>query len=267
VKNGGTNQILPVISLHSNRGGVGKTLIAINLALAYAKLGRSTCLLDLDFRAPSLSAILQLSPALWISDTINTNAGIWEALIDVSEKYHTQGRFLVGLTNPSLNSIRDIAIQGKQWDRQTLKFLLSIKKEAPKKDVEYIILDTSPGMLYSSVNAVACSDLMICVTTADPLDIEETQRVITDLYQAFDKPAYLFLNKVNPALHWLETDRNVLFEKITKQLTVEILAIIPCYCDLLNSRTKIFTTNPPVHPFSQAIYNIANKITKITKGQ
>ena len=48
-----------IITLHSNRGGVGKTFIAINLAMAYAKLGKKVCLIDFDFRAPRLSAIFQ----------------------------------------------------------------------------------------------------------------------------------------------------------------------------------------------------------------
>jgi septum site-determining protein MinD len=251
-----------VVSFHSNRGGVGKTLIATNLAMAYAKLGRTACLLDLDFRAPSLSAVLQLSPKLWINEALNTNVAIWEALIDASSKYGTKGRLLIGLTNPSLDSIRDMAGKDKQREIKTLKQLFSLKRELSEKGVEYLLFDTSPGILYSSVNAVACSDVVICVTTADILDIEETQRIIVDLYRAFEKPTYIFLNKVIPRLQWKETNRNAMLEKYSKLFTTPILSIVPCYCDLLNSRMRIYTLTTPNHPFSKAIYDAAHMLSE-----
>ena len=45
-----------IIAFHSYKGGTGKTLLSINLAATYAKNGKDVCLLDLDFRAPSLQA-------------------------------------------------------------------------------------------------------------------------------------------------------------------------------------------------------------------
>lgn len=42
----GDNIMTKVIAFHSNRGGVGKTLIATNLAFAYSKLGKDVCLVD-----------------------------------------------------------------------------------------------------------------------------------------------------------------------------------------------------------------------------
>jgi MinD-like ATPase involved in chromosome partitioning or flagellar assembly len=46
-----------IITVHSYKGGTGKTLFSVNLAISLAKRGRKVCLLDLDFRAPSLNAI------------------------------------------------------------------------------------------------------------------------------------------------------------------------------------------------------------------
>ena len=47
------------ISIHSSRGGTGKTLLATNLAVLYAQSGLNVALIDLDFRAPSLMASSQ----------------------------------------------------------------------------------------------------------------------------------------------------------------------------------------------------------------
>ncbi len=66
-----------VISLHSSRGGTGKTIIATNLAAIYAKRGLNIALLDLDFRAPVSELCFrresrnQSSIGLMISWTVN----------------------------------------------------------------------------------------------------------------------------------------------------------------------------------------------------
>lgn len=45
-----------IITLHSYKGGTGKTLLSVNLAMNFADKGKRVCLLDLDLRAPSLSS-------------------------------------------------------------------------------------------------------------------------------------------------------------------------------------------------------------------
>ena len=254
-----------VMAIHSNRGGVGKTLIAINLAMAYANLGRDVCLIDLDFRAPSLSTIFQLQrPNLWINDFLDGRGKIWDALVDVKPKYDADGRLQVGLADPSLDSIRNMTWKDKRWEMEALRKLISIKRELAEEDIKYVIFDTSPGMLIPSVNAVACSDVVVVVTTADILDVEGTQRVITELYEAFEKPTYVFMNKVMPVFQWKEEERNAILEKFTPKFNAPIMTIVPCYCDLLkSSRMTIYTLEMPEHPFSKAIYDTANKLSVI----
>lgn len=254
-----------LISIHSNRGGVGKTLIAINLAIAYANLGRSVCLIDLDFRAPSLSTIFQIQqPNLWINDFFDDNGTILDALIEVTHNYDIDGKLWVGLASPSLNYIRNMASKDKRWEMKMFRKLLSIKEELAKQNIEYVILDASPGILYSSVNAVACSDIPIIVTTADMVDTIETQRMITELYGAFEKSPYIFMNKFIPIFNWKETEKNTILKKYTTIFNAQILSIVPCYCELLNSSRKtIYTYEHPQHPFSKAIYDIANKLSAL----
>ena len=59
-----------ILAVHSYKGGTGKTLLAVNLASTFAKQGKKVCLFDLDFRAPSLFAILNTPTAeCWLNDT------------------------------------------------------------------------------------------------------------------------------------------------------------------------------------------------------
>ena len=45
------------ISIHSLRGGAGRTIVSTNLAFLMAKKGLNVALLDLDFKAPSLAGM------------------------------------------------------------------------------------------------------------------------------------------------------------------------------------------------------------------
>jgi septum site-determining protein MinD len=253
-----------MIAIHSNRGGVGKTVIAVNLAIAYASLGQNVCLLDLDFRAPSISKTLQMQyPKLWMNDFLDGRVDFGDVLVDVTSKYQTEGKLLVGLADTSLGSIRDMASKDKKWEMNALRKLLSIRKVLAEDGVDYVIFDTSPGMLYASVNAVACSDIVVIVTTADMIATQETQWVINELYTAFEKTAYVFVNKAIPTHQCNETERNRISESLMSLFSAPILSVVPCYCDLLSSRMMIYTRELPEHPFSKAIYDAAKTLSWI----
>lgn len=251
-----------VITIHSNRGGVGKTLVAVNLAMAYAKRGRNVCLIDLDFRAPSLSSVIQVDPNFWVNDFLDDHGKIWDALVDVSSKYGVKGKLFVGLADSSLEAIRNMAYKDKQWEMNAFRKLVSLKSELSSRNIEYIFLDTSPGMLYSSVNAIACSDMVVVVTTAEPSEAEATKRAIAELYKAFEKPTFVFMNKVMPIVQWKESEKKTISEKFSARFNAPVVAVVPCYCDVLNSsRTTIYTLEMPEHPFSKTIYDVADKLS------
>ena len=90
-----------IMALHSYKGGTGKTLLSVNLAAMYATKGENVCLLDLDFRAPSLHAIFKTNcTEYWVNDYLNGACEIEKVLIDFTRKYTRKGKFLVGLANP-----------------------------------------------------------------------------------------------------------------------------------------------------------------------
>jgi septum site-determining protein MinD len=66
-----------IIAVHSYKGGTGKTLFSVNLAATFAKAGKKVCVFDLDFRAPSLFAILKTPNAdFWLNDYLNNTCEI-----------------------------------------------------------------------------------------------------------------------------------------------------------------------------------------------
>lgn len=258
-----------VISVHSSRGGTGKTLIAVNLAAIYAREGKTVALLDMDFRAPSFSTVFKMGDyrlvEYWVNDFVNGRCSIDKVMIDLTEKYDIKGKLMVGLANPSIDAIREIMIKDRTREMEALKRLLSLKSTLLEDmQVDYAIYDTSPGVQYSALNAVVSSDVAVVVTTLDAVDMEGTQYMIQELYDSFEKKAAILVNKVPVELISSKEAREKLSNQIKATFKQPPIQMAPCYCDVLrSSRISIFALEKPEHPFSKVLCELAEKLERL----
>jgi septum site-determining protein MinD len=247
-----------IITVHSYKGGTGKTLLAVNLATILANRGKKVCLLDLDFSAPSLYAIFKIGKSeYWLNDYLNRACEIDKVLTDCSSYCLAKGKLFVGSANPSTEAIRDIASKDRKWEMDALGRLLSLKNSLFKKlNLDYLIFDTSPGLQYSSINAVISANIVLVVTTLDKSDMEGTQRMIPELYKLFEgKKTLIILNKVPPDFLPLEK-----LERKLELLQLPVAGVIPCSCDILEAEGEYFFAAKPNHVFTRTLQKIATKI-------
>jgi MinD-like ATPase involved in chromosome partitioning or flagellar assembly len=235
-----------IIAVHSYKGGTGKTLLSVNLAATFAKQGKKVCLFDLDFRAPSLFAILKINNAEnYLNDYLNNTSDINKILIDMSSRIPGKGKFFVGLANPST---------------EALGRLLHLRNALlTENQYDYLVFDTSPGLQYSSINAIVAADLVAVATTSDRSDVNGTQRMLKELYNLFEKKTGIVINKVLE--YNSKSKQEELQHRIKDIYQVPLLGIVPCFCDILRAEGNyIFPADKPDHPFSQLLIDMANKI-------
>jgi len=254
-----------IIAFHSYKGGTGKTLLSINLATTYAKHGKSVCLFDLDFRAPSLHAAFASDGVeCWLNEYLNGTCDIKRSLIDLSPQHGNGGKFYAGLANPTTEAIRDMSAKDRKWEMRALGRLLALKNSLLNDmHLDYLIFDTSPGLQYSSINAIVSADVVLVVTSLDSSDIKGTQRMTQELYDLFEKKTGILLNKVPAEIITSESQKKKFYEKMRSIHSLPILEIIPCFCDILRAGgTQIFAEEKPDHPFTKTLQKIATKIEK-----
>ncbi len=260
--------MVKMISIHSSRGGTGKSLISSNITAILASEGRNVALLDFDFRAPSLLTIFQAkhSAKNWINSYLDGKARLEEVMVDLTSRYKTNGKLYVGFANPSMEAMREIAMKDRKWQMKALKKVMSMKEElADKLGVDIVVADTSPGVQYSSVNAIVSSDISIIVSTLDTLDLEGVQMMIEDLYLPFEKKTYILVNKARPHMFVSDEGRTNLVKDISSKFSQPLIAIIPCYCDLLLAeRVSLFVLNHPDHPFTKTLKKVAEHLEELT---
>ena len=250
-----------IIAVHSYKGGTGKTLLSVNLAATFAKQGKNVCLFDPDFRAPSLFAILKVENAeCYLNDYLNGTCDINKVLIDLSSRIPGGGKFFVGLANPSTEAIRDMSAKDRKWEMRALGRLLSLRNALlTDKGFDYIIFDTSPGLQYSSINAIVTADLVVVATTGDRSDVDGTRRMLRELYNLFEKKTGLVINKVLDAAS--KTKRDEMDEKARTVYQVPMLGLVPCFCEILRAEGSfIFVRDKPDHPFTKILYEMTRKI-------
>lgn len=255
-----------IIAVHSYKGGTGKTLMSINLATALVQRGKKVCLLDLDFRAPSLYAALKADGSeYWLNDYLNGVCEIKRVLVDSTEKSGLNGgRLLLGLANPNTEAIRDMTAKDRKWEMRALGRLLALKNSLLNDlELDYIIFDTSPGLQYSSINAIVSADVVLVVTTQDASDVLGTRRMIQELYDLFDKKAALLLNKTLLKTTSAEKEMKEIAMQYEKTYNLPVMQVIPCFCDVLKAGgTFIFSKEKPDHPFTKILEEVVTKIEK-----
>ena len=253
-----------VIAVHSYKGGTGKTILSINLAAALVKHGKKVCLMDLDFRAPSLSTLLKVEKAdYWLNDYLNGICGIDKVLIDLTERIRDGGKLFVGLANPTTEAIRDISAKDRKWEMRALGRLLSLRNTLLNdKGFDYLVFDTSPGLQYSSINAIVSADLVIVASTLDKSDVEGTKRMLKELYDLFEKKTRIVTNKVLYGEN-IKSVKDVR-SQMEELYGVPILGVIPCFCDVSRAKgTLIFVEDKPDHPFTKIMDEMATELEKI----
>lgn len=254
-----------IIAVHSYKGGTGKTLLSVNLAATFVKLGKKVCLFDLDFRAPSLATLLKVEKAEhWLNDYLNGTCEIDKVLVDLSDRIHNGGKLFVGFANPTTEAIRDMTAKDRKWEMRALGRLLSLRTSLLNdKGFDYLIFDTSPGLQYSSINAIVGADIVLVATTFDRSDVDGTRRMLRELYDLFEKKTEIVLNKVLQDVV-SKSGKEAMQAKVKDLYMVPLLGVIPCFCDILKGEGNIiFAQEKPEHPFTRILEEIAGKIDKM----
>ena len=165
-----------IISVFSNKGGLGKTSLATNLALELSKITKeNVALIDLNFQTGDITTFLDLKPSFNISYMLENLDKINETfLLSTLEQYNRTSLYV--LADPPYFKQAD-TIQPKQITK-----LFNTLKET----FSYIIVDAEASFDGKNITALDNSDLILLVTVANLPALRNTQRCL----ELFDKLGY-----------------------------------------------------------------------------
>jgi MinD-like ATPase involved in chromosome partitioning or flagellar assembly len=266
------------IAFHSYKGGTGKTTLITNLAAYYAMSGLKVCLLDFDLYAPSLSMYFRKQPSVCINDLLKGETetkgktDISRVIVDVSSELGLKGKLYIGFSSPRKEDITEIEMQHEQkWQLAAIRRFLSAKNQLfDDYHIDYLFLDTSPGIRYWSINTLAVADYLLLVMKNSDMDIEGTKKMTSDIYDAltkFGSKYFIILNKVSGASPTTDLncgEKEDYERDLEKEIGTKVIGTIPCFCDIQFSKHEfLFAIKKPDHPFSKKLVVLAEKIKSL----
>lgn len=287
------------IALHSYKGGTGKSTISSNLSACLAKKGLTAVLLDVDVYAPSLQDYFQWQPKKSINDYLFENANIDEVIHDLSPVLNkfssndgeqsdtSKGKLLVAFSSTSKDEIYklDGAVRQEGSKIQLLRKFLMLREEIVSKyNADFIIIDTSPGIRYWSINSLAIADTILLSLKLDGIDLKGTRLLAKEIYDSLTKlgtKSYLLLNRaagycLPPNLAGEQTsstqemynntvdNQSTIISKLNADIGMDTILSIPCYCDIQFDSNEFLTAlRYPNHPFAGKIDALIEKLKTI----
>jgi len=153
-----------VITVTSGKGGVGKTNISINLALAFSELGRRVVIFDADFGFANIDVLLGIVPRYTLLDVIANKKNILEVLTEGPKNI----KFISGGSG-----VEDLVKLDKQQVDKFLENMALLDKLA-----DIVIVDTGAGLSESVMSFIIAADEVLLVTTPEPTAITDAYALI-----------------------------------------------------------------------------------------
>lgn len=276
------------ISFHSYKGGTGKTTIAANFSYLLASKGYNVYLLDLDFYAPSLYSYFNFEPKYWINDYLRNKAKLDEIMVNSKEilNHKLDGNLMLGFSKGGKEDIYQLEgsllNDREQQVKQFRNFIAMREELLVTNDADFIIMDTSPGIRYWSINSIVISDVVLLTLKMGDLDLQGTLKMIKEIYGSLvdhGTICKLLLNRVSgycvpPSTVKIESgltdETDSFFRKkidleignlFNKPIDVDTLLEIPCYCDIQFKEKEFLTSyDYPSHPFTGKIKNLVSAL-------
>jgi flagellar biosynthesis protein FlhG len=175
-------QEVRVFSVASGKGGVGKTSVAVNLAIALSRLGVRVLVVDADFGLANVDVMLGATSKFDISYFLRGEKTLQEII-----QLGTEGvRFISGGSG-----VYDLLNISEEQLAEVLARI--VKLDAP---IDFIIIDTGAGINDNIINMVLASSETIIVTTPEPTAILDAYALVkTIIKRDGSHPIHVLINK------------------------------------------------------------------------
>ena len=152
-----------IIAITSGKGGVGKSNFAVNMAIAYAQLGKKVILIDGDLGMANVNVLLNIVPQYNLMHVINKKKSMKEIIMDTEFGI----KFIAGANG--FSKIANLSVEELEYFAKQFSSL---------GNADLIIIDTGAGIANNVLQFVAAADEVYVLTTPEPTAITDAYGII-----------------------------------------------------------------------------------------
>jgi len=256
-----------IVSIHSFRGGTGKSNTTANLSSQTAMAGKRVGVVDTDIQSPGIHVLFGLdenSMGKTLNDYLHSECEIREVAFPIGDNAAgAPGRSKLAGKNlwliPSSIRGREISrVLREGYDVNRLNE--GLQTLIAQMDLDYLFIDTHPGLNEETLLSIAISDILLIILRPDNQDFQGTA-VTVDIARSLDVTNLLLMvNKAVPDRY----DYQDLKNQIEKAYTAPLTGILPLSFDIADNASKdIFSLAQPDHPWSKELRKVAEAILGI----
>jgi len=204
-----------VIAVTSGKGGVGKTTVAINLAIALARRQKRVLLMDADLGLANVDVMLGLRTTRTLADVLAGHCTLPEILLE--------GPAGIQIA-PAASGIRRMAELPRSEQAGIVHAFSDVAQ-----DVDWLVVDTPAGIAETGLGFAAAAQEQLVVVRNEPASIADAYAVIKVLHQEYGRRRFRIL--VNMVRH--PQEGMALYEKLLSvterflQVSLDLVGTIP----------------------------------------
>ncbi|MDR2071911.1 MAG: MinD/ParA family protein [Spirochaetaceae bacterium] len=242
-----------IITVTSGKGGVGKTNMSVNLALAYARTGRKVVVMDADLGLANVNVMLNMIPKFNLYHVIRKQKTMKEIMVE------TEYGISIVAGASGFSKIANLTEAERQYFIEELNTLSS---------ADIIIIDTSAGVSSNVLDFVAAADDSLIITTPEPTAITDAYgiiKIIATEVNSLNMGLKLVVNRVKNAAEATKiADRMISITSQFLNLKLEYLGFI--YDDVSVSQAVLkqrpFMVVDPKCKASLCVQHIVSRMDK-----
>lgn len=248
-----------IVSIHSYRGGTGKSNSTANLAATIARLGYRVCIVDTDIQSPGIHVLFgfdedsidrSLNDYLWGRRTIA------EVAYDVTSVLEGKGtpNSKIYLVPSSVKAGEIARVLREGYDVGLLNEGFQDLMEA--LDLDFLFIDTHPGLNEETLLSITISDVLVLILRPDQQDYQGTA-VTVDVARKLEVPKLIMVVNKAPTVF----DFDQLKQRVEETYDAQVSGVLPHSDEMMVlASSGIFSMKYPEHGLTKVVENIARDI-------
>lgn len=246
-----------IISVHSFRGGTGKSNTTANIAALMADRGKRVGVIDTDILSPGIHVLFGLDEdhiAYSLNDYLWGKCEIRQAAYDVTPEQDRElpGRVFLIPSSIKAGEIARVLREGYDVGLLNDGFHDLIRE----LDLDVLLIDTHPGLNEETLLSIAISDALVIILRPDQQDYQGTG-VTVEVARRLDVPRMdLVVNKLPQVFDPVEVR-----QRVEEAYDCTVLAVLPHSDEMMAlASAGIFAVRFPDHPVTQALRQVVGSL-------